>query len=77
MREFYDKEWFEGETKSNYQRYTHETCYNDHEKFAKVLIEIVKSSKVLDIGCAKGFLVRKITFLRTSISIRLFFRLNL
>lgn len=57
MKEYFDKEYFEGGTKSNYLNYSHEICYNDHEKLAIALKKIVSPSKVLDIGCAKGFLV--------------------
>ncbi|MCG2736012.1 MAG: class I SAM-dependent methyltransferase [Candidatus Methanoperedenaceae archaeon] len=57
MSTVYDKEYFESGTKSNYQNYSHEVCYKDQEKLAKALIEIVRPSKILDIGYAKGFLV--------------------
>lgn len=57
MVNVYDKQYFEGGEVSNYGQYTHEICYNDHEKLADVLKKVTNPSNVLDIGCAKGFLV--------------------
>jgi SAM-dependent methyltransferase len=57
--EFYDHEYFEGAGKSNYQRYDAQSSPFDlhAETVIRVMDFYSLSGRVLDVGCAKGYLV--------------------
>lgn len=55
---FYDEEYFEGKNKSGYSNgYSYETVYHNFEKIASYLLWKFNPKRVLDIGCAKEYLV--------------------
>lgn len=55
-RSFYDRDYFEARTRQSV-RHTHEIIYPLAERTARLLCSRLHPSRVLDIGCAKGFLV--------------------
>jgi SAM-dependent methyltransferase len=56
---FFDKDFFDSgeETEARYKSYTVQSILPNFRRQARLLREHFKPSKVLDIGCAKGFLV--------------------
>ena len=55
-REFYDRDYFEGKSRQS-PPHTHDLIYPMAERTAAFLCRRLNPSRVLDIGCAKGFLV--------------------
>lgn len=55
-KEFFDKDYYKGGTKSTYVDYSiHEEVFKE---FTEILNSIFRPKKVLDAGCAYGFLVK-------------------
>ncbi len=56
-RDFYDRDYFEARTRQSVP-HTHDIIYPLAERTAKFLCRRLDPRRVLDIGCAKGFLVQ-------------------
>jgi SAM-dependent methyltransferase len=54
---FYDEDYFEGSNKAQRPSYTRDLVYSYFLSIASMLKKILSPKKVLDLGCAKGFLV--------------------
>ncbi|HIP33321.1 MAG TPA: class I SAM-dependent methyltransferase [Bacteroidia bacterium] len=58
LSKIYDKNYFNGKT-SNYKGgYKYEVYYPFHKAVAEGIFEIFKPRKILDVGCAMGYLVK-------------------
>ncbi|MBO0869785.1 MAG: class I SAM-dependent methyltransferase [Micromonosporaceae bacterium] len=57
--DFYDRDYYDGDGKSNYDEYTFESSpfANHADAIARMIEHYRLSGPVLDIGCAKGYLV--------------------